>query len=59
MSEHTEAQDRLDKATPERQKQNRKFEQETADSLDHVKQSGNGKGDNALPKPAGDELAKS
>lgn len=58
MTEHKETHERLDKSSADLRKENSKFDQERADSLDHTKQSGKGKGDNALPKPAGDELAK-
>lgn len=50
--------DRLDQNDPKLRKQNAKFDQERADSLDHAKQSGKGAADNALPKPASDELPK-
>jgi hypothetical protein len=50
--------DRLDKSNPDLQKRNEKFDQEHADSLDHVKQSGKGEGDNTLANPANEELPK-
>jgi hypothetical protein len=58
MTEKEKRQEGLDKSGSDLQKRNARFDQERADSLDHIKQSGKGDGDNALPKPAGSELAK-
>lgn len=53
MTEKTSKGGSLDDPEPQVRKRNTKFEQEVADSRDHTKQSGHGKGDNNLVKPAG------
>ena len=58
MTEHEEQRDSLDESDPQLKRKNAKFEQERADSLDHMKQSGKGESGNTLPKPPGDEPAK-
>jgi hypothetical protein len=57
MAQRDKDHDRLDQSHSDLQKRDKKFDQERVDSRDHTKQSGKGEGDNALPKPAGGNLA--